>query len=167
MLTRADLDTAEQYFQLALQKDPDYAAAYGGMALVWACRRQIRVTSPKEAGTQAKTAALKAVALDEDSSEAHFALADVLTWTDWNWAGADREWKRTLELEPGNADARATYSHFLMIMGRREEAMAQVERALELDPFGAAIQGFYAIDLVVARRFDDAIVQAAAPEHAG
>jgi len=159
-LTKADLDTAEQYFELALRKDPDYAAALGGMAIVWACRRQIGVTPPKEAGANAKVAALKAVALDEADASAHFALADVMTWTDLDWAGAEREWKRTVELDPGNPDVLATYSHFLMITGRREAALAQIERALELDPLGPLIQSFYAMDLVMARRFDDAIVQA-------
>ena len=94
-LTKADLDTAEQYFELALRKDPDYAAALGGMAIVWACRRQIGVTPPKEAGANAKVAALKAVALDEADASAHFALADVMTWTDWtglarNGSGSER-----------------------------------------------------------------------------
>jgi serine/threonine-protein kinase len=100
------------------------------------------------------------VALDDAVAEAHFALADIMTWTDWDWAGAEREWKRTIELNPSYPEALATYSHFLNIMGRPEEAMTQIKRALELDPFNVIIQGFYAVDLLFMRQYDEAIVQA-------
>jgi TolB-like protein/Tfp pilus assembly protein PilF/predicted Ser/Thr protein kinase len=155
-----DLDTAEKYFELALQRDPDNAAAYGGIALVWACRQQMDITPPGEAGPKARAAAQKAVALGDTSWEAHFALADILTWTDWDWRGGEREWRRTLELNPNNADALATYSHFLMIVGRPDEAMAQIRKALEVDPFNIIVRSFYAIDLLCVRRYDEAVAQA-------
>ena len=155
-----DLDTAEKYFELALQRDPDNAAAYGGIALVWACRQQMDITPPSEAGPKARAAAQKAVALGDTSWEARFALADILTWTDWDWRGGEREWRRTLELNPNNADALATYSHFLMIVGRPDEAMAEIQKALEVDPFNIIVRSFYAIDLLCVRRYDEAIVQA-------
>jgi eukaryotic-like serine/threonine-protein kinase len=159
-LTRTDLDTAEKYFDFALQKDPKYAAAYAGIALVWACRQQMGFARPSEAGPKARAAATKAVELDDASADAHFALADIMTWTDWNWAGAEGEWKRAVELNPSNADALATHSHFLMITGRQDQAMAQIERALDIDPFNVIVRSFYAVDLLCARRYDEAIAQA-------
>jgi TolB-like protein/predicted Ser/Thr protein kinase len=159
-LTKADLDTAEKYYQLALTKEPSYAAAYAGIALVWACRQQMGYAPPSDAGPKAKEAAQKAVALDDTSAEAHYALADIMTWTIWNLKDADGEWKRTVELNPNYADGLAAYSHYLMIMGRPEEGLATIERAVKLDPYNVMAVAFYAIDLYFVRRYDEAIVQA-------
>ena len=158
--TKADLDTAEKYFQMALAKDPNYALAYAGLALVWGCREQIGYVPPAEAGPKAMAAAQKAVALDDSSAEAHYALADIMTWTDWNLKDADGEWKRSVELNPNYADSLAAYSHYLMIMGRPQEAMRQIERAVKLDPFNVMVITFYSVDLYMARRYDEAVVQA-------
>ena len=161
-LTRADLDTAEQYFDLALEKDPGYAPAYAGIAYVWACRQQMRITPPREAGPKAKAAAQQAITLDDSSADAHEALADIKTWTDWDWAGAEPEWRRALELDPNAANAHAYYSHFLVIMGRLDEAQSHMELALKLDPFNALYHALYAMVLQYHRRFDDALAEARA-----
>ena len=159
-LTPQDLDTAERLLTVALEKDPGYARGYAGIALVWACRQQVGYAKPAEAGPKARAAARRAVELDDSVPEAHFALADILTWTDWNWAAAAREWERAVELGPGDAVAIATYSHYLTIVGQRDEAMRQIERAVELDPFNALTVTFYSVDLYCARRYDEAIAQA-------
>jgi len=156
-LTPADIDTAERYFELALEKDPSYAPAYEGLARVWAARQQMGITPPHEAGPKAKEAALQAIALDDGSAGAHRAVATVKTWTDWDWAGAEPEWRRALELDPNAAGAHAFYAHFLAIMGRTGEAVTHGERALELDPFNALYHGLYAMVLYFDRRFDDAL----------
>jgi serine/threonine protein kinase/tetratricopeptide (TPR) repeat protein len=158
-MTPGDLDTAQRYFELALQKDPNYAAAYTGIAWVWMCRNQMGFLPPSIAAPKAKTAALKAVELDNTLAESHYALAAVYTWADWNLPEAGVEWKRAFELNPNYPDGLATYSHFLMIMGRPEEAMAMIKRALDLDPFNVTIHSFYVADLVFARRYDEAIVE--------
>jgi tetratricopeptide (TPR) repeat protein len=159
-LTRADLDTAQQYFDLALKKDPDYAPAYAGLANVWACRQQMLITPSREAGPKAKAAAQKAIALDDTSAEAHEALADIKTWTDWNWAEAEPEWRRALTLDPNASNTHAYYSHFLAITGRLDEAVPHMELALELDPFNALYHGLNAMILQYQRRFDDALAEA-------
>jgi TolB-like protein len=155
--TPGDLNTAQQYFELALAKDPNYAPAYAGIALVWDGRQGIGITPPGEAAPKAKAAALKAVALDDTAAEAHYALACIKTWSDWDWTGAEPEFKRAIEINPSYPEARAYYSHFLMIMRRPEQAMPQMERALQLDPFNALLQGFYCGDLLYVRRYDEAI----------
>jgi TolB-like protein/Tfp pilus assembly protein PilF len=161
-LTPADLDTAQRYFELALTRDPNYAPAYAGIAIVWASRQQMGFTAPSAAGPKAKEAARKAVELDDSSAEAHFALASVLTFVDWDWARAEPEWKRAIELNPSYPDALVAHSHFLHIVGRPDEAMRQGERALALDPFNVIVQAFYAVDLLFVRRYDEAIAQARA-----
>jgi len=159
-MTPADLDTAERYFQLALQKDPIYAEAYTGLALVWMCRNQNHLSPPAEAGSKAAAAALKAVALDDNLAEGHNALAALYTWHQWDFPAADREFRRTLELNSNYPDGLAMYSLYLIVMGRAEEGMTRIRKALELDPFNVNIQSFYFIDLVCTRRWDEAIAQA-------
>lgn len=95
--------------------------------------------------------------MDDSLAEAHFALAVVKTWTDWDWEGAEIAFQRAIELNPNFADVRAFYSHFLMSMHRPDEAVAQIERALELDPFSAISQALYGVVLKSTLRFDEAI----------
>ena len=161
-MTPADVDTAERYFELALEKDPSYAAAYEGLAWVWAIRQQMGMTLPQVAGPKAKAAALKALESDDSYAGAHEALAVVLAATDWNWAGAEREYRRALELNPNGANAHAYYAHLLIILGRGGEAVEHGKQAIELDPFNALFHGMYAIVLLHQRRFDDAVVAARA-----
>ena len=161
-MTPGDLDTAQRYFEAALQKDASYAAAYTGLTWVWACRNQMGLAPSSEAVPKAKAAALKAVELDDSLAEAHYARAAVMTWHDWNYPEADAEWKRAIELDPSYPDGVAMYSHYLMIVHRPDEAMAQIERVLKLDPFNVTVHSFYAMALHLARRYDEAIAQARA-----
>jgi tetratricopeptide (TPR) repeat protein len=159
-LTRKDLDTAEGYFNLALAKDPSYAPAYEGLAWVWAVRQQRIITPPHEAGPKAKAAALQAITLDDSSAGAHEALAVVRGWTDWDWAGAEPEFRRALELDPNAANTHAYFAHFLATVGRFDEAVPHSERAIELDPFNALFHGMYAMVLYGDHRYDDAMAAA-------
>jgi tetratricopeptide (TPR) repeat protein len=159
-LLPADLDTALQYFERALQKDPDYALAYSGISFVWGCRQQMGLTPPKEATPKAKAAAQRALALDDTVAAAHYALAVIMAWGDWDWTGAETEFKRAIELDPNFPDARIYYSHVLSITGRPEDALAEVERALELDPFNSLFQSLAAAVFLLAHRYDEAIAYA-------
>lgn len=155
-LTKEEILMAQRYFQLSLEKDPTYAPAYHGIALVWGALQQMGYITMKEAAPKARAAALKAVELDDNSAEAHFALALIKSWIDWDWAGAEPEWQRALDLNPNHAETRAWYAHFLAIMGRIEEAIVQGEKAIELDPFNATLHSMYAGVLNYARRYSDA-----------
>ncbi len=158
--TQADLDTAERYCQLSLEKDSTFAPAYGILSMVWACRQQLGFTPPRDARPRLIAAARRAIALDETNSDAHFALADALTWTDWDFKAAEPKWRRAIELSPGNAEILASFSNFLMNMDRPAEAMVQIERALKCDPFNVLVPTFYAVDLLYLRRNDEAIAAA-------
>ncbi len=159
-MTQGDVDTAEKYFSLALEKQPDYAAAYTGMASVWGVRSQMGFTPPGEAMPKAKAAALKALELDDNLAEAHYALAGIYGWSDWDMPKADREYRRAVELNSNYPEGLAFYSHYLMIMGRRDEAMTTIERALQLDPFNIQVRACYIVDLLYARRSDDVLAEA-------
>ncbi|HNU00297.1 MAG TPA: protein kinase [Acidobacteriota bacterium] len=159
-LTPGDLDTAKRYFELALSKDPDCAPAYEGLARVWTARQGRGITLPELAGPNAKQAALRALALDDTSSEAHAALAMVKGEVDWDWAGADAEWKRALEIDPNSASAHAFYAMYLGIVGRLDEALLHVRRAIELDPFNARFHSYHAAVLYYNRRYEESLAAA-------
>jgi len=156
-LTRPDLESALQYFELALEKDPNFVLAYSGIAHVWIGRQQQGFSPASETTPKAKAAALRALELDSTLAEVHYMLAGIRAWVDWDWEGAEMEFRRAIELNPNYADPRAYYSHLLYIMGRPEEAMAQIKKAMELDPLNALLQAIYGMDLMYARRYDDAI----------
>jgi TolB-like protein/predicted Ser/Thr protein kinase len=158
-LTPGGFDTAQQYFELALEKEPGYAPAYAGISFVWLSRQSMTLAPPREATPKAKAAALKALALDGTSAEAHFALASVLAWCEWEWAAAEPEFKRAFELNPSYPDARVFYSQFLNFMGRPDEAMIQIKLGLELDPLNPLFQAVFAMALMYRGRYDEAIVQ--------
>jgi TolB-like protein/Tfp pilus assembly protein PilF len=159
-MTRGGLEAAERYFSLAKERDPSYAAAWAGIAGVWITRQQMGVTPPKEAFSKAREAALKALKLDPSECEARRVMAGILTWGDWNWEAAERAWNRVFEINPDYTTALSSYSHFLMVMGRQDEAMAKIERAQELDPFDIKTLSFHSMILLFARRYDEAIAMA-------
>jgi eukaryotic-like serine/threonine-protein kinase len=158
--TPADLDIAERYFDLALEKDPSYAPAYAGRASVWVVRNQFGFVSPEEAGPKAKAAALRAIELDESLAAAHEVMATIRGWTDWDWNGAQESFRRAIEINPNVASAQASYSHYLSIMGQGEEALEHGRLAVERDPFNPLTHSFNAAALYFQRRYDEAIAAA-------
>jgi TolB-like protein len=160
-LTPAGLDAAEYAFERALAADPSFAPAHSGLAWVWAARQQMGLVPPCEAVPRAKAAALEAVRLDAACAEAHEVLAVILTWSDWDWARAEVEWRRTLELNPNAANAHAYYAHFLAVVGRGDEAWAHSALALELDPFNALFHCLAAVVRYQERKLDEALSEAA------
>jgi Tfp pilus assembly protein PilF len=151
---------AEEHFDFALEKDPSYAPAYSGRAWVWIVRNMWGMSSPEEAGTNAKAAALRAIELDEDCAGAQEALAVVRTFVDWDWDNALDPWRRSLDINPNVASAQGAYAHFLMIMGHEEEALIHSERAVALDPFNPLVRCWHAAILYSQRRNDEAIAEA-------
>jgi TolB-like protein/Tfp pilus assembly protein PilF/predicted Ser/Thr protein kinase len=160
-LTPPELKIAQHYFDLALQLDPDNALAHAGIALVWHGLYQMNIVSRNEAVPLAKAAAEKALELDSTLAEAHYVLAVVGTWAEWNWEKAEIEFLQALRLKPNYSEAHAYYSHYLAHMGRTDEALQNMERALELDPIkNALFHGLYGVVLIYNRRYEDALAAA-------
>jgi tetratricopeptide (TPR) repeat protein len=148
-----------EYFQQAIEKDSNFAVAYTGMAESYNALGDFNVLRPKEVYPKARTAALKALELDDMLAQAHTALAVVKFGYDWDWSGAEREFKRAIELNPSDSEAREQYGFSLAFMGQFDEAIAEMRRAQELDPISLVkITGVGQV-LLLARRYDESIEQ--------
>jgi len=154
-----DLEAAQQYFESALEKDPDYALAHAGISLVWHVYALAGVVPANEAAPKAVAAAERAVELDDTLAEAHYVLAVIRYLVEWDWEKAEASFRKAIELNPNYPDARAYYSNFLFIMHRPDEAIVQIERTMELDPFHSMFQAMYGAAFLFMRRYDEAIEQ--------
>jgi serine/threonine protein kinase/tetratricopeptide (TPR) repeat protein len=159
-LASADLDRALEYYETALKIDPNFALAHLGVSRVWGARVQIGLSTRAEEGGRADAALTKALALDDSLPEGHMVLANRATWVNWDWATAERSYRRALDLNPSLAEAHSFYSHYLYIMHRPVEGAAAMQRALELDPLNDLIQQFYGMTLRFSHRFEEGIAHA-------
>src|SRR5438552_1856589 len=159
--TADGLKKAIDYFNQAIEKDPNYAQAYTGLADSYALLGdwEYGILAPKEAFPRAKAAATKALALDNTLGEAHTSLAFSLDLFDWDWASAEREFRRAIELNPGYATGHHWYAWHLSEMGRNREAIAEMRKAQNLDPLSLIISADVAEILLVAHSYDQAIEQ--------
>ena len=154
-----DLNLAFVYFRQGIEKDPQYAPLYAGLAAAYGRLPFYTDTRPSDAFPKAKEAAAKALQLEPTLAEAHASMAYVLNYYDWDRSSAEKEFNRALELDPNDADARHAYGRFLASMGRIDEARAELSRAQELDPLSLGIQSNMAMISYFARRYDDALQQ--------
>jgi serine/threonine-protein kinase len=157
--TEEGLNKSIEYFQQAIEKDPGYALAYAGLADSYGTVATWNVMVPDEAYPRAKAAALKALEIDEALAEAHASLGAVREEYDWDWLGAEKEFKRAIELNPSYATAHQWYAECLSVMGRHDEAIAEAKRAQELDPLSLIINAVEGRLFFYARRYDEAIAQ--------
>ena len=148
------------YFNEAVNKDPSYALAYVGLADSYSLLSDYRGLPPKEAYPQAKRAAMRAVELDERLAEAHATLAYIKTGYDWDWPGAEQEFRRAIELNPNYETAHQWYAEYLSGMGRHQEAIAEIRRAREINPLSLIINAVEVSVLCIAREYDQGIPQA-------
>jgi serine/threonine protein kinase/Tfp pilus assembly protein PilF len=155
--TRQEVEKGIEYFEQATEKDPAYALAYVGLADSYTIMQDYDYLSTKDALARAKPAVARALALDDSLGEAHLAMAMIKNNFEWDWAGAEREFKRALELNPNQATAHQWYSIFLSNMGRHEEALEQNQQALKLDPLSLIINANTGQLRYFARRYDEAI----------
>jgi TolB-like protein/Tfp pilus assembly protein PilF len=155
--TQEELKIALQYFDLALEIDPNNALAHVGVSGVWGIRYQFNMVQRQEAVPLITTAIEKALEIDNTLADAHAALAASKCFHEWDWEGAEKEFQQALRLNPNLADAHVSYSHLLCITGRTKEALAHSELAIELDPLNPLNYVFYGMVLTYNRRPDDAI----------
>ena len=146
---------AIDYFEQAIEKDPNFALAYSGLADAYVLPAAGMI--PRDAMPKAKAAALRALELDDSLAEAHTSLARVLQVYDWNWAEAEKEYKRAMELDPRYPLAHQWYGGFLERTGRQEESISQRKTAIELDPLSASPHFELGLAYYYSRDYDRAI----------
>ena len=157
--TSESLEKSIEYFNQAIEKDPTYALAYAGLADSWYSRGWYRHVEPKHAYEKARAAANRALELDPRLAEGHAILAAIKTVYDWDWQGAEREFKLAIELNPSYATAHQRYSLFLPALGRFDEAIAEARKARDVDPLALPVNENLGDILYLARRYDEAIEQ--------
>ncbi|HYY58940.1 MAG TPA: tetratricopeptide repeat protein, partial [Pyrinomonadaceae bacterium] len=157
-MTKESLMSGIRFFNQAIETDPNYALAYAGLADAYYGLSGAYLP-PKEAMPQAKAAAVKALSIDDALAEAHASLAVIKAFYDWEWAGAETEYKRAIELNPGYASAHHWYGWYLALMGRLDQSISEITQAYELDPRSLEINTDLGLSFFLARQYDQAIEQ--------
>jgi TolB-like protein/cytochrome c-type biogenesis protein CcmH/NrfG len=148
---------AIERYQQAIERDPNFALAYSGLADAYAYLAGNFVVAPREAMPKAKQAAEKAVALDDNSGEVHTSLGIVKLDYEWDREGAQREFQRAMQLNPGSGWVHHWYAHSLEAQGRMDEAMKEMRASLALDPLSVAINWDIANELFLSNRYDETL----------
>ncbi len=154
--TAEGLEAAIQYFQQALAREPDNALVYAGLAEAY-YQQSTSYKAPLAVMPQAKAAAMQAAGLDDKLADGHAMLGKIKLSFDWDWAGAEREFRRALQLNPSLASAHAGYAEYLEREGRGEEAIRELGRAEQLDPLFPIAHGRIALYLFEQRRYQEAV----------
>ncbi len=155
----ADLEKSVECFHQAIGFDPSYARAYADLSQSYFYLGLFGMASPNKVFPKAKANALKALELDETVTAAHNALAAIYILYDWDWAAAEAECSRAVELSPGDSMTRAHLADYMSIRERHGEAIIQYQRALELDPISRVCIGHFGLILHRARRYSESIAQ--------
>ena len=151
---------AVAFFEEAIRRDPNYALAYAGLADAYIFGAGAGAGLPqKEAHRRAREDATKALSIDPQLGEARAALAEILLHDDWDFAGAEREFKRAIELSPSYAECYHQYSHLLLLLGRIDESFVLSKKLLELDPVSQTPSIHLAYHYLYARQYDESIQQ--------
>ena len=155
--TPQDIKLAAQYYQQAVDIDPDNALAYVGLAKLCAFQTQMAMIKPQEARERCLPPILKALELDDSLPEAHFNYAAHMIWLRYNWEEGEAAFQRAIDLNPSYAEARMFYSHYLTLIGRAEEGSEQMRLALELDPLNPFVQSMYGTQLCMIDDYEGCI----------
>ncbi len=157
--TKESLNKSVEYFNRAIEEDPNDARSYAGLAHSYIVMPMLTGMPAAEALAKAQLAAAKAVELDASLADAHLAIAESLLYHDWDFAGAEKEFRKTLDLNPNYSTGHQWYGEFLSLMGRHAEAIREQRAALALDPLSAIIHHQAAATMRDAGLYDEAIKQ--------
>jgi eukaryotic-like serine/threonine-protein kinase len=152
----ADLKLAITHFERAIQLDASYAAAWAGLSVAWLQRGLWGATPFREVEPPARQAAVKALELDAGSAEGYTSLAMLKHRYEWDWAGAEHDFRRAIELDPGSVEAHRFFAFLLTALGRHAEAISEIQIAEQLDPLSSLVQSDFGSDLYFARNYEQA-----------
>jgi DNA-binding winged helix-turn-helix (wHTH) protein/TolB-like protein/Flp pilus assembly protein TadD len=155
--TEADFRKSVDYFQQALEKDPNYALAYAGLADSYVQLGFYGLMPANESHSRAKEAAARALQIDDRLGEAHASLAIIMTTYYWDWEEAEKQFKRAIELVPNYSAAHNWYAQYLSFTGRHDEALKEAMRAQEIDPLSLFMNSNIGLVLFLSRQYDSSI----------
>jgi DNA-binding winged helix-turn-helix (wHTH) protein/Tfp pilus assembly protein PilF len=155
--TRDGIRRGIEHFEQAIEQDPLYALAYAGLADCYSLLSMHGVLQPREAFTRARAAAIRALEIDDQLAEAHASLAYANLYYEWDWAAAEREFKRSIDLNPNYATAHHWYHEYLVLRGRIVEATEEIKKAQELDPLSPAINAAMVLPLLNSGQYEQGI----------
>ncbi len=158
MLSEQGLNTAEEYFKYALEKDPSCALAFVGIGSAWMMRGDAGFLPHGQAAPKARAAIARALELDDTLAEAHIWLGNSLVF-EWNWPSAEREYQTAIQLNPSAAEAHFFYADLLISLKRFGESREECRQALELDPLNSFTQCFAAWHLIYQGKYEEAIAR--------
>ena len=155
--TFAAIDKSTEYFQRSIEKDPEFALGYAGLADSYLANA---ILSPQDFYPKAKAAASRSLELDEDLAEPHAALGAEKADFEYDWPGAEQEFKRATELNPNYAEGHFRYAwSYLTPLGKSEHAIAEMKQSLELDPFSPLYNTVFGCVYLYARKYDQSLEQ--------
>ncbi|KPL02268.1 MAG: hypothetical protein AMJ90_06330 [candidate division Zixibacteria bacterium SM23_73_2] len=157
--TEESLRKAIQYFEQAIERDSGYALAYAGLADSYILLSEYSILPPRDAFLKAKAAVMRALQIEETLAEAHTSLALIKTYNDWDWVGAEKEFKQAIEFNPGYATAHQWFAENLTMRGKYEQAVSESKQAKELDPLSLVIGVTSAITLFCGTRQYDGVIE--------
>src|SRR5262245_5798591 len=152
----ADLKLAIGHFERAIQLDASYAAAWAGLSVAWLQRGLWGGTHFQDVEPPARQATVKALELDDGSVEAYTSLAMLKHRYEWDWAGAEHDFRRAIELDPGSVEAHRFFALLLTALGRHAEAISEIQIAEQLDPLSSLVQSDFGYDFYLARKYEQA-----------
>ncbi len=151
------LDDAFKYLSLAIEKDPEWAPPYAGMAQVWVLRRHFGIVEPSLGRQMVHENMNRAIELDPDFRGFYFVYGIISTWTDWKWEQGEKAFLKALAINPNDVMSRIYYAHLLTILQRPDEALTQGQLAVELDPLNPFILALYSGVLRSTGQFQEAL----------
>jgi tetratricopeptide (TPR) repeat protein len=156
-LTRAETDKGINYFQQAIEIDPNYALAYSGLARAYLPMALTSGVPSWEVMPKAKAAALRAVEIDETLAEGYATLGLIMFWYDWDWQASEKQYLRALKLNSNSSEGRFSYAHLLSNTGRHEQALAEIKLSRELDPLSLVTNALEGQILFFGGKYDEAL----------
>jgi len=159
-LTKESQLTALNYFEKATETDPEYAPPYGGMAGVWGFLKQMDYVSPDEATPKMEEYLATAILLDNHNAEVYYFDGIKKIWSDFDWEAGEKSFIECLKINPNFSEARAYYSHLMMLLKRPEDMRKQMQLALENDPKNPLIQVLATVEMMIDAKYEECILKA-------
>lgn len=147
-VNKSSIDSAMEFFNIALEKNPNWSLPYSGLTQAWAYHMQMGFVLPSQAIPKIYVNLNRALELNPYAANSHYVKGIIAVWTEWNWEKGETAFKKAIELNPNHALSRIGYAHLLLFLHREEQALEQANKGVELDPFSPFLLAMHAKVLI-------------------